>query len=125
MEESTNLLDDFVKPEFDLEDYRKSYEKYRRISLLFTFFIFLVYIVFMDKAPKKEFGILYVIGTALGILLVIVIPSSFIAVALSIIIDKKFPFSERYKRLFWITSLWVGGFIALCLIFNLILPEPS
>jgi polyferredoxin len=122
MEDNANLLDDYSPPEPDLEDYKKKYRNIRIISWLATSFAFLLYAFFIDKTTGKDDGVAYRIGSAFGIFLVVTIPATFIAALLALSIDKKFPYKERFKKIFWGISLWLSvvliAFIGLIIAMN-------
>ncbi len=40
MDKNINLLDDFKEPEFDLKDYKKSYIKFRTITIAVLIYFF-------------------------------------------------------------------------------------
>ena len=115
MEDNVNLLDDYTQPELDVNDYRNSYKKIRMISVLTSTCAFFLYAIFMDKTTGEDDGVAYRLGSAFGIVLIIAIPASFLAALLAIIIDREFPYKERFKKLFWGTALWLSTFLVFCI----------
>jgi hypothetical protein len=105
-----NLLEDFVKPEIDIDNYRKSYSKYRLIAILATSFDFLFYSYGSYSEPTlHDISIIEILlGSALVVIVYIILISLLIATLLAIVWYKKFSFKERFKKLFWVVSLWVS-----------------
>ena len=115
MEDNVNLLDNYNQPDPDITDYKKSYAKIRMFSLFAIACAFLLYAFFIDKTTGADDGVAYRLGSAFGIFLIIALPASFISALLAIVVDTKFPYKERLKKIFWTTSLWLSVLLIFCI----------
>ncbi len=128
MEETPNLLDDYVSHEPDLQDFHAEYHSVRRIARTIFGLAYLLYLIFVNPWRYDENGfndslgiiIGTMIGSAFGLMLGAAIPAALFASLFAFLGKKKYPYKDRFAKIYWwlllgmaILFLGVFGTVAL------------
>ncbi len=122
MEDSTDLLEDFVSKENDIYEYRSSYRVYRKAAVFLFCISTLLFLLFINEGKPSEegagFTVGYVIGTliggGLGIGLIAIVPAAVFASVFAALMNREYSYKERFRKMCWMFLFGMTGLITLC-----------